>query len=941
MQCLRSFALLIAGASLLAAQGLSTNATKDDWEEVNFEFNSSVLSDGYPSLLRLAELLHQNADYRVSLDGNTDSVGSNRFNDKLAAARADTVKSFLVKYGAGQNQISVVAHGKRQPKVSNQSKEGRFMNRRVAMTVTDGQGKVVSAGGVGDAIKAMQNTQAAQQKKCCEEILHRLDKLDDILAAIKDLKSENDRLKQDVDALKQAQSGVQKQVAELPHPPEAAELQRMMDTTANNAIEKAKPNRFSLLGLNVGPQLAGNSIPGEPRTSGAGNITLTGKGRYFAPFGKAETSALQAEGEYMYYRDHQEGQFDIGLVNRWNRVQAGLFSSIKHVNLTDLGGGTLGQAAFTADVLFSRGRIGFFGTKSYLTDRVVGRTPTMIPGITSPTGQPVLDYNLLTEYYLRVVDQAGFSTQVGLWNDAYVEGNFGALFRSAAGNRPGGTIRLVQPISSHLAGTLEASLNETMVGSKNNGRVAFGLQFGNWVKPKDFMTVKHPVPVDVPRIRYEVLSRQVRVGHTPPVADAGPDQINVPAGTITLDASGSYSQEGLPLTYAWQQIGGPSVALSGANAVKATFSAAAAQTYQFRVTVTDSLGASATARTTVTTKVGTGPTIVSFTATPTSIKPGESSTLAWTVQNADTVQITSIGNVNPKQGTATVSPTQTTTYTLTASNAQGQVTSVQTVTVGTGGQNGVQIVNFQGNPLTINAGQSSTLTWTTTNADTVTISGVGAVSPNGSTSVSPAQTTTYTLTASNKTGQASASVTITVNSGPTIASFTANPATIDLGQSSTLTWTTQGANTAFINGVGPVATNGSTQVSPKVTTTYVLTVTGQGGAVVTKQATVTVNGGSGQPPVIQIAGGPHIFTKQSQIVLDASASSNPGGGALKFQWSGPANANLVNATTAMPTLIPTFFGDFPVTLTVTNGQGLSSTATILVTFLPSNINNKP
>ncbi len=38
--------------------------TKEDWEEINFEFNSSILSDGYPSLLRLADLLSQHQDYQ-------------------------------------------------------------------------------------------------------------------------------------------------------------------------------------------------------------------------------------------------------------------------------------------------------------------------------------------------------------------------------------------------------------------------------------------------------------------------------------------------------------------------------------------------------------------------------------------------------------------------------------------------------------------------------------------------------------------------------------------------------------------------------------------------------------------------------------------------------------------------------------------------------------
>src|SRR5512136_234075 len=97
------FFFLIAGC--LLAQGLNTTASKDDWEEINFEFNSSILSDGYPSLLRLSELLNQHVDFKVKLEGHADWIGSDQYNDKLAAARAETVKNFLLKYGARAAQI--------------------------------------------------------------------------------------------------------------------------------------------------------------------------------------------------------------------------------------------------------------------------------------------------------------------------------------------------------------------------------------------------------------------------------------------------------------------------------------------------------------------------------------------------------------------------------------------------------------------------------------------------------------------------------------------------------------------------------------------------------------------------------------------------------------------------------------------------------------------
>ena len=77
-------------ASGLFAQGTNTGGQqKNDWEEINFEFNSSILSNGYPSLLRLAELLSQHRDYKVRVTGHTDYVGSAAYNDKLAMRRVE------------------------------------------------------------------------------------------------------------------------------------------------------------------------------------------------------------------------------------------------------------------------------------------------------------------------------------------------------------------------------------------------------------------------------------------------------------------------------------------------------------------------------------------------------------------------------------------------------------------------------------------------------------------------------------------------------------------------------------------------------------------------------------------------------------------------------------------------------------------------------------
>src|ERR1700730_6604677 len=211
-RCVALFSVLFSIALLtgtgLWAQGLDTQASKDDWEEINFDFNSSVLVDGFPSLLRLAELLQTNAGYKVRVEGHTDGIGSDSFNQRLGLARANTVRDFLVKYGARTNQIETITRGKAAPKVPDPNPtlrptdEIRYMNRRVVLTVTDDQGRTVGAGGAGDAIRAITTTAPPQQAgvaDCCSEVLKRLDKLDDIAKMLKDLADQNADLRKQGD----------------------------------------------------------------------------------------------------------------------------------------------------------------------------------------------------------------------------------------------------------------------------------------------------------------------------------------------------------------------------------------------------------------------------------------------------------------------------------------------------------------------------------------------------------------------------------------------------------------------------------------------------------------------------------------------------------------------------------------------------------------------
>lgn len=852
MKTLAAIGALGVLASCLYAQGLNSGGqTKDDWEEINFEFNSSVLSDGYPSLLRLAELLGQHKDYRVKVTGNTDYVGSARYNDRLALRRAEAVKAFLVRYGAGADQITTAGDGKRTPEVDNRTKEGRFMNRRVILQVTDAGGKVIKEGGINDILNALQDFMK-KQEECCQQILKRLDRLDDILAALKNLQGENDKLQSQINDLRNQHNALRDQVAALPKPLTQQETQNIAHTEAQGAVDEAqrRNKKFALLGLNLGPTF------GPART---GDFTFNGSARFFSPFGGDGTRAVQAQGEYMYYPGRKEGQFDIGLVQRFGNIQAGGFASMKWLEMKQYnGGGALAQAAFLLDYVFRGGRIGAFVTRGFKNYAVLNSV-TLAPGAYLQT-------------FARVVNQQGINFMVGVGDRAHIEGDLAYLkmHETTRDARPGANLKFVQPVSDHVAFALTGSYNPTLIDPHGSGEITVGMLVGNFPRAHDFQGMTSPVPMDVPRVRYEIGTR--RVGSSPPIADAGPNQLGIAAGTVTLNGCGSYDPLNLPLTFLWTQISGPSVTLSSNTVCNPTFTAAAGQTYAFRLTVrnTDNLTGSAT--TTVSTSTPSAVRVVSFSAIPASIQPGQSSTLSWVIENATSATISGVGTIDPKTGSVAVSPTQTTTYTLTATGPNGNTTATVQVTVGAQAGN-PQIIRFEANPLNINPGQQSTLSWTTSGASTVSISGVGQVAANGSTTVSPTQTTTYTLTATSSDGKSvTAPITVIVTGAkvPTVVTFAANPATIDAGQSTKLCWQVNDATSIQITpGVGNnLAANDCATVSPTQTTTYTLTATNASGQI---QANVTVNVGqvrilsfTSDPVTSLVAGSPVTLSWQTQ-----------------------------------------------------------------------------
>ena len=250
-------------------------------------------------------------------------------------------------------------------------------------------------------------------------------------------------------------------------------------------------------------------------------------------------------------------------------------------------------------------------------------------------------------------------------------------------------------------------------------------------------------------------------------------------------------------------------------------------------------------------------------------------------------------------------------------------------------------------------GSTATLTWSSVSATSCTASASGsgtsvnwsgALAASGSLVLTPtaAGTQTYTLTCTNSVGtSASSSVVLPVTSGtaPATPTLTLGSASVEVGSSTTLAWSSTGATSCTASGAwsGALAASGSETITPKAVgaQTFTLTCSNLGGPSAAANVTLTAT----PDPVAPAA--PTLILGSSSIPADttttiawssSNATSCTAGGstnAIASGWTG------VLAASGQNTVTPITLGTFTYTLYCTNAAGKSPTTSVNLTVTAS------
>ncbi len=106
------------------------------FQNIYFESGKATLKpESYPVLDQIVELLKENPNVIVEIQGHTDDIGSEAFNLKLSQKRAEAVRQYLIDHGIEPDRLIAKGYGESKPIVPNDSPENRAKNRRVEFVI--------------------------------------------------------------------------------------------------------------------------------------------------------------------------------------------------------------------------------------------------------------------------------------------------------------------------------------------------------------------------------------------------------------------------------------------------------------------------------------------------------------------------------------------------------------------------------------------------------------------------------------------------------------------------------------------------------------------------------------------------------------------------------------------------------------------------------------
>ncbi len=348
-------------------------------------------------------------------------------------------------------------------------------------------------------------------------------------------------------------------------------------------------------------------------------------------------------------------------------------------------------------------------------------------------------------------------------------------------------------------------------------------------------------------------------------------QASAPAPTVSLSAKPVTVPFGGGSTITWSSTNATGCTASGAwSGARAT---SGSQTFTgitsnrtFSLQCTGS-GGNASRSVTVTAFNTAGSPVIDLNVTPTAMGQQQRATLSWTVANGQSCFAQGAWTDSRMlQGSEQTAPlTSSQTFTLTCSGSGGWASESATVSVDralptcpTGQTCPAPTVILTTTPSNVAVGSSTTLTWNAANAaDCEASGGWSGIKPTsgGQTISNLRSETVFTITCAGVGSRARVSRTVTIGAtappAPAVT-FTANPTTVARGGNSTLTWSSTNATSCTASGgwSGSKATSGNQTIGNiQATATYTLACTGAGGSA-SRNATVTVSGGSGSASLL-------------------------------------------------------------------------------------------